>query len=66
MISSSVTGEMTDSLSFPLDGVHLPSTKIHSGAWIESVGWAIDSLLYEIVYRRMGTLAHSTREVRSW
>src|SRR5712671_2297646 len=61
MISSSVTGEMTDKRSFPRGGVHLPSTKTHSGAWIESVGNSIGGFLREVVCLRLGTLSHSFR-----
>src|SRR5712671_3219405 len=61
MISSSVTGEMTDKRSFPRGGVHLPSTKTHSGAWIESVGCSIGGFLREVVCLRLGTLSHSFR-----
>src|SRR3954469_4403115 len=65
MITSSVTGEITESRSFPRGVVHLPSTKTHSGAWIESVGWAIESLLYEIFYLRFRTLTQSSFVDRS-
>jgi hypothetical protein len=54
MITSSVTGEMTESFSLPLGEAHSPFTKTESAAWIEIVGFAT---LFTSLLNATGTLA---------